>query len=288
MSTNPKYPDIFQRNPVYEKPSHFPAKGWTETVVGYQKEAKKWVYGVIQNSFLMKRPYKWVLHLNLNSHVLPKDVSPMWQKVCESLKGQGIIALWVREPNRENKIHYHIIVKSNVTKKELNRAIKKAMPPRSVANWRSRPERIKSLGKLANYIFKAKVSGFDENGNWVADLHAPKRLLFIAKLPFKKVGSIGKFWESGMSVPKFWDQLKAKEEKKRIGLMDSDIRHLCRYVFELFDGHVPRAAIERQFGLNAESHVLREWIEKLRQGGWAEDYWKPGAGQGRPEYGRAI
>lgn len=82
---------------------------------------------VIRNRRLMKRPYTWAVHINLNEEVPPGDISPMWKKVARKLEDRGIVALWVREPNRLNKLHYHIIVKNQIGKAELKRAIEEAM-----------------------------------------------------------------------------------------------------------------------------------------------------------------
>lgn len=191
---------IFQTNPLYSRPSLYQPKGWTDTTLGYIREAKQWAMCVLRNRRLMKRPYTWAVHLNLNEEFPLDQVSPMWKKVARKLDDKGIVCLWVREPNRRNKVHYHIIVKSEISKADLQRVIEEAMPPRSVVKWRKRIEPIINEWRLCHYVFKAKVRGRNRKGVWVEDLYAGKRLLFKPNMPFRKVGTIGDFWDGNKSV----------------------------------------------------------------------------------------
>ena len=116
-------PKIYQTDPVYSKPSQFKAKGWTDSTLGYINEAKQWAMCIVQNRQMMKRPYTWAVHINLNEELPAKDIGPMWDKGKRKLKERGIVCLWVREPNSLNKVHYHIIVKNHISQKELKNAI---------------------------------------------------------------------------------------------------------------------------------------------------------------------
>jgi hypothetical protein len=142
---------------------------------------------VLRNRKLMKRPYTWAVHINLNEEYRPDQVSPMWKKVARKLEDRCIVALWVREPNRLNKLHYHIIVKNQISKADLKKAIEDAMPPWSVVKWRKRVEQIKNEWRLCHSVFKAKAKGRTKKGVLVNDLYRHKRLLFLPKMPFKKV-----------------------------------------------------------------------------------------------------
>src|SRR5262249_25910213 len=88
---------IYQSKPVYSKPSLHQPKGWTDTTLGYIREAKQWALCVIRNRTLMKRPYTWAVHINLNVEYPPDQISPMWKKVVRKLEDRGIVALWVRK-----------------------------------------------------------------------------------------------------------------------------------------------------------------------------------------------
>src|SRR5438128_1089621 len=132
---------LYQTNPTFSKASQFQPKGWIDTVLGYIREAKQWAMCVLRNRRLMKRPYTWAVHINLNEEDVPTDqIASMWKKTCRKLDDRGIVCLWVREPNSLNKMHYHIIVKNAISKADLKKAIEDAMPSRAVVKWRKRIE----------------------------------------------------------------------------------------------------------------------------------------------------
>src|SRR5262249_26057728 len=103
---------IYQEKPAYSKPSQHKPKCWTDSVLGYTNEAKQWATCVLRNRRLMGRPYTWAVHINLNEEIPPDLVADLWEKTKRKLNDRGIVCLWVREPNRLNKVHYHIIVKN--------------------------------------------------------------------------------------------------------------------------------------------------------------------------------
>ncbi len=57
---------IYQEKPAFSKPSHHKPKGWTDCTLGYIREARQWAMCILRNRRLMRRPYSWVVHLNLN------------------------------------------------------------------------------------------------------------------------------------------------------------------------------------------------------------------------------
>jgi hypothetical protein len=127
------------------------------------------------------------------------------------------------------------------------------------------------LWRLCHYVFKAKVKGHTKKGVLVDDLYRNKRLLFKAKMPFRKVGTIGDFSEQGKSKTKMWDDIKAIEKKIGEGLDKPNVRRLCQYVYDMLPG-VTLKEIERSFGLDADGAAVQNWIESLLAGGWAEDH----------------
>lgn len=261
--SSPDTSKIFQEKPEYSKPSYFRPKGWTDCTLGYMREAKQWAMCILRNRFLMRRPYTWVVHLNLNQELPAKTIKDMWPKVCRKLKDRGIVCLWVREPNRLNKCHYHILVKNQISKADLQRAIEESMPSRKVVKWRKRVEPIKKEWRLCHYIFKAKIKGRNKQGVIVDDLYRDKRLLFKAKLRYKKVGTIGHFWEQGKSKKKLWDEIKAVEKRISDGLDRPNVKQLCAHVHELISGYVPLKKIERSYGYSADSASVQNWIDAL-------------------------
>jgi hypothetical protein len=262
---------IYQENPAYSKPSQHKPKGWTDSVLGYINEAKQWAMCVLRNRRLMGRPYTWAVHINLNEEIPPAQVADLWEKTKRKLNDCGIVCLWVREPNRLNKVHYHIIVKNAISKADLKKAIEESMPSRKVVKWRKRVEPITKEWRLCYYVFKAKASGRNKHGVMVNDLYRHKRLLFLPNLPFKKVGTIGDFWERGKSKKKLWDEIKAIEKRIAEGLEKPNVKRLAEYVHDLIGGYFPLKEIERSFGLDADEPVVQDWIDRLLATDWAEE-----------------
>ena len=264
---------FFQTNPPYSKPSQFKAKGWTETVEGYINEAKQWAMCINRNRMLMKRPYSWVVHLNLNEEVSAEYVAPMWNRVTRKLNRKGVVCLWVREVNRLNKVHYHIIVKNRISADALKEAIEYAMPPRSEVMWRKRVEPIKSQWHLAYYVVKAKIKGRTKKGKLVSDLYAPKRLLFKPNLRFKKAGTVGDFWEQGKSKTKLWQDIIDTEKRIAEGLENGDVRRLIDHVHGMLGESVPRKRIERGLANWSSEPPVQDWIDRLIAVNWDDDPW---------------
>jgi hypothetical protein len=219
----------------------------------------------------MKRPYAWAVHINHTEKVPPEQVAEVWSAACHRLNRLGIVALWVREPNKLGKVHYHLLVKNHVGEEALKSAIEKAMPSRKVVKWRKRVEPIENEFCYAHYMTKAKVAGYDRKGNRVADRYARKRLLFKASLGFKKYGVIGRFWEPGKTKEKLWDEIKEEEKRIAEGLDKPHVRRLVQYVNDLTDGYVPMKKLERSFGNYADDPVVQGWIEMLLAGVWGEE-----------------
>ena len=201
---------IYQTDPIISKPSQFKAKGWCETVEGYLYEATKLAQCILRNQHNMRRSYEWSVTINLDTQLAPNAISASWTKTCRTLRRCGIVALWVREPNKANKIHYHLIIKNKISKKELENTIEDAMPPREIIPWRKCVEPIRDDWYYCHYIAKARIGKMD-------DRYADKRLLFKARLKLKKYGTIGAFWEPSKSKEerRLWEEIKAIEKTDR-------------------------------------------------------------------------
>lgn len=255
--------EIFQRKPTYSRPSRFKAKSWTETVEGYLYEAKKLTRCILDNRKLMNQPYSWFVTIYVWRVLTPKQITELWAKACRSLRLQGIAAIWVREPTRNNKCHYHLIVSNPIEKATLAKAIEAAMPSRKELGWHKKLQPIKHKRdewRLAHYITKAKIGG-TRNGRPVADKHAPKRLLFKGGLNIKKYGVIGEFWRRSKS--KLWEEVKDTEIRIAHGLQDWRIRRLARHAYDFVGGYMALEKIERSFGLQADNPALQAWADRL-------------------------
>jgi hypothetical protein len=95
--------------------------------------------------------------------------------------------------------------------------------------------------------------------------------LFVAKLKFKKVGTIGDFWECGKSKTKMWEEIKAIEKQIGEGLEKPNVKRLCEYVYDFLGGCVSLKKIERSYGYDADGPAVQDWIESLLAGEWADE-----------------
>lgn len=259
---------IYQQIPPFSKATSFKLKSWTDTVEGYINEAKQLTLCILRNRHAMKRSYTWAVHINVNVVQTPKQITDLWTKACRNLRRKGIVALWIREPNKANKVHYHLVVKNNIGKKELEQAIEEAMPSRATVRWRKRVEPIKNEWYYCHYITKAKVSGYI-NGLRIADLYMRKRRLFKANQELKKYGVIGDFWER--SKKRLWQEIKDKEKRIGEGLENPNVKRLAKHVHDMFGGDVPLKDIERSFGYWSEEAYVQDWIDRLLAGEWSEE-----------------
>ncbi len=253
---------IFQQKPIHSKPSQFRPKGWTDTVLGYINEAKQLTLCILSDRDLMGRPYAWAVHINISMDLTPDQHADLWATTCLRLRRKGVVALWVREPNKANRVHYHLIIKSDIGKRELERVVEEAMPPRKEVKWRKRVERIKNQWYYPHYITKAKVAR-TINGKRIEDFYAKKRLLFKTNLDFKKCGTIGDFWKPGKTKKTLWQEIKDREKRIGEGLKDWRIRRLAKHVYEMFGGDVPLKELERSFGYWSGEPAVWQWADRL-------------------------
>lgn len=238
-------------------------KGWTDTVAGYIREARKLTTLILRNRKLMGRSYTWHVTINVETVQTPKEITALWSKVCGRLRRRGVVALWVREPTRSGKVHYHVIVKNQIGKATLEQAIKESMPPKSEVGWHKRIQPVTDDWQLAHYVTKAKLPGW-ANGERVDDYYARKRLLFVPKLGLVKSHTIGAFWERPKKA--VWQDIVDHEKRIDAGLDKPGVRELVDHVYDLLGGTVDQEDIERSFGYHAASSRVRRWAEQLLAG----------------------
>lgn len=251
---------IYQKKPPLSKPSMFTAKSWTDTVEGYVNEARKLTTCIRHNRKLMGRPYTWLVTIYIWPLLSPAEITALWTAACRKLRAKGIVALWVREPTKSNKCHYHLLVSSPIDKSSLIAAIEQALPQRKTIGWHKRVQQVDDEWWLARYLTKAKVS-CRVNGVHVEDKYARKRLLFQPGLNMKKYGTIGKFWVTSKKA--IWQTVRDREQRIAAGLADWRIKRLASHAHQLVLGYVPLRTIERSFGYYAKSPHIQSWAERL-------------------------
>ena len=255
---------IFQEQPPEWKPSAHKLKSWTDTIQGYLNEAKKLTHCLLENRKLARQPYTWFVTIYMDVVMQPKEINDWWKKSVRNLQRKGVIAIWVREPTRTNKVHYHLILRSHHSKDELIRIIEQSLPSRQLGRWHKNVEQIEgSDWRLLHYFTKAKCGGYTESGKYVADLYAKKRLLFKSGLGIRKVGTIGPFWVKRRE--EIWQKVKDTEKRIAEGLADERVRKLAKHAHELINGYYSLKQIERNFGADAQSPVIQNWIASLNE-----------------------
>src|SRR4051794_33777634 len=126
MPTSP-ITSLYQTNPPFNKHTGHRPKSWTDSIEGYLNEARKLTQCLIQNRKALKAAYTWFVTIYLENAMPPQDINTWWRKGARNLKQHGVIALWVREPTRQNKVHYHLILRSSHSQKDLASIIERSL-----------------------------------------------------------------------------------------------------------------------------------------------------------------
>ncbi len=253
---------IYRTKPLWSKPSNFKLKSWTETVEGYLNEAKKLTACLLHNRKLARQPYTWFITIYVDVEMTPKAANDWWKKAARNLQRNGVVALWVREPTRSNKVHYHLILRSWRSKQDITRIIEESLPSRKLGRWHKNIKPVeKSDWRLLHYISKAKTAGETKSGKYVKDLYRRKRLLFKPGLGIRKHGTIGAFWVKGKEA--IWNDIKAKEKRIAEGLEQPNVKRLAQHAYEFVGGAVSLRKIERSFGYYWDSPSTQNWIEQV-------------------------
>jgi hypothetical protein len=248
---------LYQKRPRYNKFSRFPAKSFTETIVGFQNEASKLTQLLLYNRELVGEDYKYAVSINFERRLSVEEIRNTWKAVSRKLKKRGVEALWVREPSKKNHCNYHLIVKDSGKTLETMRLIfKSAMPSRNDIASHIQVEYVKNSFTWIRYITKSKV--VTEHSR---DLYAGKRLLFQKGLGLNKVGVIGRFWVN--SKVAMWEDIKDREKRIANRLRDPEIQKLVTHVKAFLGPDVSPRKIERQIALNFDSAGLKQWSQQI-------------------------
>lgn len=256
--------ELFQRRPVFAKVTKFAPKSWTESTTSYCAEAKRLTACILRNRRLSGRPIVWFVTVYVWPVLRPTEIAGLWKRCCRKLKKRGVTAIWVREPTRSNKVHYHILVIAPTDEAEMVACIESAMPARKQTGWHKKIQTVTNEWWLANYVTKNKIAG-RKKGTWLADKHAGKRLLFKPNTKLKKFGAIGPFWVRPKKT--LWREICEIEQRIAEGLSDWRVRRLAAHAHNLIQGYVPLRKIERNFGFAAAGTAVQQWIEQLDAAG---------------------
>ena len=258
---------LSQSDPLEYKRTSFKPKGWTDTVASYLNEAKKEATLLLRNRQLQGHPYRWDVGLNFEIDQTPKQIADTWAKVRRKLNQAGIVGYRILEITTDgngrpmNRVHYHMLVKSQHSQADLERAVDQSIPERIPYHKHVKP--IENEWGYILYIVKAKVEGYDRRGRWVKDLYADQRIMFRPKLGIKKVATVGKFWANKPKA-KVWAEIKDQERRIGENLQRPEVARLIEFIYKDFFGRqVARKDIERSIGLHADDEGIRRWAEKV-------------------------
>jgi hypothetical protein len=249
---------VYLENPKIRSTTLHKEKGWTSSITGYWHESSKLARLILRNRKYLNQPYTWAVTIKIESVMRPDMAVELWRNACEKMRDAGVTALWVREPAKNHSIHYHLITTSHSgQKKQLERAIEKAMPHRSVVAYHKQVKPILSEWYWSHYITKAKVAG-TVNGVALRDKYAKKRLLFRPHLGLNKSGKFGDFWAKRKKD--LWAEIQSIEQRITDGLANRKVRMLAEHVYALLGSTVSRNRIERSIGFSANHRSVTQWI----------------------------
>jgi len=261
--------DIFQDKPKFISNSLHPDKGWTTSISGYLAEAKKLSGCLIENKRLHGKPYTWLVTLNIHKTMTPISlkewVENHWTRIKRNLGSQKVVCFWAIEVNKKNKIHYHLLLTSNHTKKELEEIIEKSMPLRgSVGGWHKKVKIIDGKSKrIPYYITKAKIEGITKKGWHSKDLYKRKRVLFVPHLGIKKHGIVGKFWLK--SVDNIWTEKKKRAKDIAEKLENGDVKMVAAFFSDLTGVHLRK--VEKTVALGWDLDYVTSIAKGYREDG---------------------
>ena len=271
---------IYQLDPPITNGSNYKLKTWTDTSDGYIYEAKNLTYCLLENKKLIGKRYSWFVTINFHHTMTLKKIKAFykenWADNCRKLQKKGLIAFWVIEVSKENKIHFHLIVLSNHTEKELDQIFEDCLPNRKfIGGWHKKIQQIDEDDFwLMHYVSKAKLTITTKKGEIIEDIYKNKRLLFKKRLGIKKHGSIGEFWFK--PIKKILKNQRLKETKIAYGKNDIDVMCYRDYIYEgviggsyddkteTFFANKARDRLTRNLSYNHDDPVQKKRIDNLK------------------------
>lgn len=260
MSKANTQPLIYQPDPLEYRASSHKLKGWTETVEGYCNEAKKLVACALINRQLRGSPYTYAASINVEDYLDPAQHKALWTRAVRKLGAAPVVALWVREPSRSNRVNYHLVVANVMPPEQLTQALEDAMPDRGQVRWHKHVRPIDRENCWLRYIVKAKVSG-EVNGRRVHDIYGDKRLLFVPKVGLNKYGTIGPFWAKPKAS--IWRGVQDRQARIAEALSSGGARRLVGHLRDMLGIDITTDRIRDSVATWAESPVFQDWIADL-------------------------
>lgn len=237
---------LYQSDPKYRTGSKFADKGWTDSVSGYCREAKKHVWLMMEQFKVTPAKLHFTLFIGVNGIDESRRV---WDALSLRLKRAGIVLIGFREPNKKRPgVHYHCVVTSSHSPDQIRDIVRAVIPKTTF--WKSAFRTVGNAYRLACYVTKAP---YYANGR---DRHAKKRLLFIKKCGLKKVVTVGRFWS--IDREQVWSD-KVKYESRIGAALTQDVREAARIAADLVFPY-PVDRIRRSFAKNGVPQSFQKLV----------------------------
>lgn len=216
---------IYNANPPDGRPRH----GNWKTIQGFKYEAKKLAHCIFANEKLQTRNYTWHVTVNINTVLSDDEHKSVWKEATRQLR-QHITAVYIREPDTDNHVNYHLLLNTEISHQRLKECLELAF--HQVDNTLTIAP-VYSTFALARYMTKAD------------DRYKDKQLIFAPYCTLNKHGTIGPFWNK---PPKqIWAMKIEMERKISVALNEgyNSIQPAAKYLHHCVSGYIPFRRIRR-------------------------------------------
>ncbi len=244
------------QKPYQDDPAlgHRQASGW-KTKNGYLNEAKQLARCLVENQRLRGENYALEAVVKFAPDLTLQEHDTVWKKATRNMKNRRVVGVWVREPSRSGRVHYHLLLVSPELPRVAGDTIKQAIPKAYRSRAVVHVDSVRDQFAMCYYVCKAKLPYIDpETGKYYRDRWAGKRLLFFREITLQKYGSIGRFWHT----PKreIWKQIIGEE--RRLSQYRSEVYHEAQMLHRLVGVEVSLNRIVRNLCWTAARAVERE------------------------------
>jgi hypothetical protein len=220
---------LYQSNAPLSKGESPHDNGWTKSQEGAIYEAKKLSAALCSNPRAT-----WFLTIYIRPVLDARQHKLLFQKAARVLRKNKICAFWIREILPTDKLHYHILVRNDISREHLAEICESAFPERSITSWHKRIMAVPSVqdhNRISRYITKAKIIG-KYRGRVVNDKYKHKRHLFQAKTGLNKHGTLGGYWSKNPDL--VWDEIKKREREladicRTVGMDVGHVKYILRW-----------------------------------------------------------
>jgi len=217
LENTPVVPQLFQNNPD-RLAIGFPPSGWTRTVEGYWKSARRRLKTVLENNRILRRRFTLLAVINLREPHHPALINRDFGAFEKRLTARGLIGHWTIHIDRKNVVHWHLeFVDCYRNPKSLKRLLERCLSEvETFPRHRVYTNKIRSQKQTLEYVLRVKKKGYGEVFNPLDkttrrrpsrmshDIYARDRILFKSKTGVKKNGTFGDFWVKGLNEGKLW------------------------------------------------------------------------------------